>query len=246
MSTFQIFFTEFSLFGQYPLLTGLDYIRGARSGSKRVFGGYFGASQRSSRVPPFLPSNTFLCRCLCPFLPSHFSFVRSLSQRVSMAHPAIHFSSINIRVYTWIYWLQAWVRSLLRALLPILILVSLLSGAFIAPSLVYFASVETQIFSKAHSSDFFVDKYWRCREFWNDDDDDDATYICCSGAGEEVDLSKRPVQSVHYLASSLHWGAIIGDRMLNIFFVQMEYFSATSSCPMTHLTKLLNIVFFWL
>ena len=23
-------------------------------------------------------------------------------------------------------------------------------------------------------------------------DDDDATHICCSGAGEEVDLSKRP------------------------------------------------------
>ena len=102
MSTFQIFFTEFSLFGQYPLLTGLDYIRGARSGSKRVFGGYFGASQRSSRVPTFLPSNTFLCPCLClcPFLPSHFSFVRSLSQPASMAHPAIHFSAINIRVYT--------------------------------------------------------------------------------------------------------------------------------------------------
>ena len=34
-------------------------------------------------------------------------------------------------------------------------------------------------------------------------DDDDATHICCSGAGEEVDLSKRPAHPVHYLALSL-------------------------------------------
>ena len=36
----------------------------------------------------------------------------------------------------------------------------------------------------------------------DDDDDDDATYTCCSGAGEEIDLSKRPAHPVHYLASS--------------------------------------------
>ena len=97
-------FPEFFLLN-FPFLTP-GIISEVLARARREFSGYFGASQRSSRVPPFLPSNTFLCRCLClclcPFLPSHFSFVRSLSQPASMAHPGIHFSAINIRVHGYI------------------------------------------------------------------------------------------------------------------------------------------------
>ena len=74
MSTFQYFFLlNFPFLANTPFW--LDWIISeVLARARREFSGYFGASQRSSRVPPFLPSNTFLCRCLClcPFLPSHF------------------------------------------------------------------------------------------------------------------------------------------------------------------------------